>query len=223
MTNKPSPKKLKAALLNLELANQANKNKVYGIWTCAQCGVEKKATAHQKRQKYCSHVCMANAYKTSLAGINNPNYSNAGYKTCKLCGNKFKSYAKNRVFCSKKCTNEEFAKFAMRIKAKKDANHNEIVAILEAGGAVVKDMSTQGRGFPDILVWHLEAWYLIEIKNPKTEYGRKGLNKNQLDFVKDWKGGPVFIMRTNEEAKNFVDGKLELLEIVGGEIKKQVK
>ena len=30
-------------------------------------------------------------------------------------------------------------------------------------------------------------------------------------------------MRTNEEAKNFVDGKLELLEIVGGKIKKEVK
>jgi Holliday junction resolvase len=221
MNRKTSPNKLKAALLNLELANIANKQKEYGIWKCLECGCEKKATVHQKRQKYCSYDCMSKAYKTRLQGSQNPNYSNAGYRTCKICNNKFKSYQKQRKYCSLKCRDIEFSTYPMRLKAKKDANHNEIVAILEAGGVVVKDMSTQGRGFPDILAWHLEAWYLIEIKNPKTEYGRKGLNKNQIDFLKDWKGGPVFVMRTNEEANNFVAGKLELLEIVGGKIEKR--
>jgi Holliday junction resolvase len=221
MTRKPSPKKLQAALLNLELAQIANKQKQYGIWKCIQCNCEKKATAHQKRQKYCSYDCMSKAYKTRLKGSQNPNYSNANFRVCKICNKKFQSSQKQRKYCSVKCRDIEFSQYPMRIKAKKDANHNEIVKILEAGGVVVKDMSTQGRGFPDILAWHLDAWYLIEIKNPKTDYGRKGLNKNQVDFLKDWKGGPVFIMRTNEEANNFVAGNLELLEIVGGKIKKE--
>ena len=55
----------------------------------------------------------------------------------------------------------------MRTYAKKDLNHNFITDLLQKGGAVVKDMSRVAGGMPDLLVWYMEEWHLIEIKNPQ--------------------------------------------------------
>lgn len=220
MNRKTSTKQLKAALLNLELAKQANINKVTGIWKCAECQTEKRATAHQKRQKYCSKECMAKAYTIRLKGINNPHYSNANYRVCKVCGKKYQSYQKTTKFCSMKCRDVEGLSPSMRMNAKKDANHNKIVSILKKGGAIVKDLSRASNGIPDLAVWHMKQWHLVEIKNPETSYGKKGLSKSQQKFADEWNGGPVFIIRTEDEAEKFLIGEFDdLIHVAGGKPK----
>jgi len=188
----------------------------FGIWTCAVCKVEKRATVHQKRKKYCSNACVSIAYKVALLGKQNPNFRNAGIKICKVCKKQYKSYDKRRKYCSMVCRDVE-GNEALRHNARKDANHNEIVEILEKGGIIVKDTSKLMQGFPDLLVWHMDAWHLVEIKNPNTAYGKKGLSKSQQKFADDWRGGPVFIMRTKEDAEKFIIGEFAEIDQVGGD------
>jgi len=185
------------------------------IWTCKVCKVQKVATAHLKRQTYCSKSCMSIAYKVELLGANNPNFSNAGIRICKVCNKEYKNYNKTRKYCSMACRDVE-GNEALRHNARKDANHNELVEILEKGGMVVKDTSKLMQGFPDLLVWHMEAWHFVEIKNPNTAYGKKGLSKSQQKFADDWKGGPVFILRTKEDAEKFIIGEFAEIDQVGG-------
>jgi hypothetical protein len=71
-------------------------------------------------------------------------------------------------------------------------------------------------GIPDILVWHLEKWHLIEIKNPKTDYGKKGLSPRQQKWAEEWRGGPVFIIRTEDDANKFLIGEFADIDQVKG-------
>ena len=217
MNGQSTPKKISAALKNLELANAKNKLRQFGIWKCKTCSKEAKATVHQMRKTYCSSACMALDYKTRLAGENNPRFKNASIRICEHCNKQFNSYQKERRFCSNDCCYKE--NFHLRTYAKKDLNHNFIVEILVQGGANVKDMSKVAGGMPDLLVWYLGEWHLIEIKNPKTHYGRQGLNKTQKKFAEEWNGGAIFIVKTEEDAKNFLAGKFENVE-QGGKHKK---
>jgi hypothetical protein len=217
MNRQSSPKKIAAALRNLELAKEKNQSKVFGIWQCKTCKKEARATVHQLRKTYCSSSCMAIDYKTRLSGKNNPHFKNAGLKVCEYCNKEFNSYQKERRFCSQDCSIKD--NFPLRTYAKKDLNHNFIVEILVKGGANVKDMSKVAGGMPDLLVWYLDEWHLIEIKNPKTHYGRQGLSKLQKKFAEEWNGSCVFIIKTEEDANNFLAGKFESIE-QGGKFKK---
>jgi hypothetical protein len=46
---------------------------------------------------------------------------------------------------------------------------------------------------------------MIEVKNPKTQYGRKGLNQRQRAMVEE--GWPVEVLRTIDEAMAFMARK----------------
>lgn len=69
---------------------------------CAECDKE-FWTTHPKVSFYCSRPCVASAYKVRMKGKNNPNYRNAGEKTCIKCGSIYITYNKNRKFCSQQC------------------------------------------------------------------------------------------------------------------------
>jgi len=71
----------------------------------------------------------------------------------------------------------------MRYAAKKDLNHKEIADAFEKTGCLVHDLSGAGNGWPDLLVCYRDVLRFVEIKNPKTTYGRKGLNKHQKKFA----------------------------------------
>ena len=192
-------------------------HKSKGFWECKKCKKQiLSPTAHQMRKTYCSNACMSEDYKVILSGKNNPNYSNAGTKTCEQCNKQFNHYLKTRRFCSNQCRFMHGLSPGMRHNAKKDANHNEIVSYLQNGGAVVKDCSKMMHGMPDLLVWHMEAWHLVEIKNPNTSYGKKGLSPSQQKFADEWQGGPVFIVRTKEDVDLFLIGELKKLDHFGG-------
>ena len=103
----------------------------------------------------------------------------------------------------------------MKYGPKKDANHNEVMNEMRKHCAVY-DMSTAGMGLPDGLAWINGAWHLFDIKNPKTSYGRRGLNKVQKKWIEQWKGGPVYLIYTTEEAANFAQGKFEGIKFFEG-------
>ncbi len=87
---------------------------------------------------------------------------------------------------------------------KKDANHNEIVDAMTKAGAYVLDMSHVGRGFPDLIVGFQNMTILMEIKNPKTAYGKKGLNKNQIKWKEQWTGGTYCVVDSSESALRMI-------------------
>lgn len=149
---------------------------------------------------------MAQAYAVRMSGASNPNFKGAGHRTCEQCNRSFHSYNKARRFCSMVCRDR--GSEHLRTNAKKDANHDLIVEVLTKGGAFVRDLSRAMFGVPDLLVWHHGAWHLIEVKNPKTSYGKRGLNKMQAGWAKSWQGGPIYIVRTVDDALAFLGGKL---------------
>ena len=210
--------KSEAAAIGSEKAAEASLRRLEARprWKCFRCGLERLATVHMMRQKYCTKECMAQDYATRMRGSDNPNYRDAAKKLCEQCGAPYKNYNKSSRFCSLGCRDR--ANDHLRTNAKKDANHQRVVDRLEAGGAKVIDTSRMMFGFPDLLVWHVKAWHTVEIKNPDTHYGRKGLNKQQEKWSKEWQGGPVYIIRTDEDVDTFLIGELSKLDQMGGYI-----
>lgn len=80
----------------------------------------------------------------------------------------------------------------MRCHTKKDGNHNVLVAHFRAMGCSVAELVSTGiPGWPDTVVGVCGVDRLVELKNPETAYGRRGLNDNQTAFARDWRGGKV--------------------------------
>jgi hypothetical protein len=75
-----------------------------------------------------------------------------------------------------------------------DSNQAVIVKALRQFGASVKDIHTIGGSF-DILVGYFGKDYKFEIKSPG---GR--LTKDEVEFHKSWRGSPVYVIHTFEEA-----------------------
>lgn len=86
---------------------------------------------------------------------------------------------------------------------KKDANQNVIAELFEKAGFVVHDMSSSGNGMPDLAVAYRGVVKLVEVKNPKTKYGRKGLNKIQKRLIEE-RGLPVSVISSVDEAVVFI-------------------
>jgi len=246
---------------------------VTGIWKCAHCSVEARATVHQMRKTYCSMECMAEGYKTRLTGAENPNYRGASEKVCQHCGGGYQSHNPARKFCSPGCyvdskpkvqkpakqmrlrlvkppkprrppraekpciqcgTKFKFSpsqsgrlfcsyqchldsggafraglaarEAKMKYGPKKDANHNEIFEVLQKMCATY-DLSALGRGVPDGIAWVNGAWHLFDVKNPKTGYGRRGMNPVQRKWLCQWGGGPIYLIYTIDDAIQFAKGQ----------------
>jgi hypothetical protein len=78
---------------------------------------------------------------------------------------------------------------------KRDANEPDIVRALEAAGRSVERLPG-GRGRPDLLVgWGLSHVALLEVKAPKGV-----LEPAQAEWHRRWRGIPVVVVRTPEEA-----------------------
>lgn len=80
-----------------------------------------------------------------------------------------------------------------RRAARKDDNHKAIVTALQGAGAFVESIS--GTGVPDLLVGFRGQTWLLELKRP-GEF----INANQALWLYEWKGKPVTVVRSPEEA-----------------------
>lgn len=94
-------------------------------------------------------------------------------------------------------------------RGKKDNNHDSIVSTFIALGCSVIEMHATGiPGFPDLAVGLSGAsgrmTQLVEIKNLETAYGRAGFNGNQTAFNRDWRGEPVWMCCSEDEATALV-------------------
>ena len=87
-----------------------------------------------------------------------------------------------------------------RGRGTKDLNHDVIVKALEEIGCSVVDLYRLGSGVPDLMVGYMGMTLLMEIKNPGTQYGREGLNRNQVLWKEQWKGGPYAVVIDVESA-----------------------
>jgi len=163
---------------------------------CPTCGKDFE-WRKGKREKYCSLKCAG-------AGVGSDGTARmtGGRVTtiCGVCGKEFSDWrAKNRKYCSADCSSIAVGRGKSEY-ASKDANHNEIKAALIAHGATVYDLHAVGNGAPDMLVGWQGENFLMEIKNMKSLYGRKGLNKKQRLFAGTWRGGHVHVVYSKEQA-----------------------
>jgi Holliday junction resolvase len=107
--------------------------------------------------------------------------------------------------------------------AKKDANHKELVVALEKMGVGVVDTSEKGGGFPDLICAVKFETLLVEIKNLKTAYGRRGLNDLQKKFAEEWTGGPVYVITSLDDCVLLANLELDSLYAYGGGAQVNVK
>jgi hypothetical protein len=168
------------------------------------------------RSKYClNHKKEAAINKTAKIKLGRPiDLNKKKSKLCLQCHKQFEHYkSREKNYCSYQCHIDSggawraglAAKEAtMKYGAKKDANHHEIVDALQKAGAYVLDMSHVGKGFPDLIVGFQSKTILMEIKNPKTAYGKKGLNKNQLKWKEHWSGGAYCVADSAEAALRMI-------------------
>jgi hypothetical protein len=86
----------------------------------------------------------------------------------------------------------------------RDANHAPIVRALEGIGCTVLDLSSVGGGCPDVAVGRGGVTYLLEIKRPLGPRGgsheHQTLKPHQAEWHARWRGGPVCVVRSVDEA-----------------------
>jgi hypothetical protein len=75
-----------------------------------------------------------------------------------------------------------------------DANHADVAQFYRDLGCSVADTSAAGFGFPDMAVGCVGVTNLVEVKD---EDGN--LSASQQRFIRDWRGGPIVVVRTFDE------------------------
>lgn len=86
----------------------------------------------------------------------------------------------------------------MRLRAKVDDNHAEIVKHLRLAGCSVASIASIGHGIPDLLVGKHGRNLLLEIK------GNNGkLTKDEQLFHNNWRG-QIAVVRTMEQALSII-------------------
>lgn len=86
-----------------------------------------------------------------------------------------------------------------RYAAKRDAVEPAIIDALVHAGASVTRLSA--KGVPDLLVGIRGCTFLVEAKS-----GKGKLTPDQVDWHENWRGGAVVILRTDEDAIEWVNG-----------------
>jgi len=76
----------------------------------------------------------------------------------------------------------------MRVRARKDANHTEIVKNFRELGASVLDTAQLGKGAPDILIGYQGHNVAIEIKDGSKPPSARLLTTDEAKFHDEWQG-----------------------------------
>jgi hypothetical protein len=91
----------------------------------------------------------------------------------------------------------------MRVKARKDANHVQLVSQLRKIGATVWDTAVL-KNCCDIVVGYRGKNYLFEIKDPKKTPSQKKLTEGEQKFHETWRG-QVNIIETLDDAMKIME------------------
>lgn len=105
----------------------------------------------------------------------------------------------------------------MRIRAKKDTNHNIIGSLFKKLGWSWWDTHQLGGGFPDGIAGKPGMNILCEIKDGNKPPSARKLTVDEIDFHKSWRG-PLHIVETAEDVLKINSEYLEARkhEILGG-------
>ena len=98
----------------------------------------------------------------------------------------------------------------MRLRARTDSNHQEIVQALRRVGCSVCDISRMGKGIPDLIVGRQETGrnYLLEIKDGENSQSRQKLTPDERKWHDLWRG-QVSVVSSVKEAYEAVGIKIE--------------
>jgi Holliday junction resolvase len=88
--------------------------------------------------------------------------------------------------------------YILRVRARKDSNHKEIVDALRDMGISVLDTSQLGNGAPDIVIGFRGKSILIEIKDGNKPPSQRKLTKDEGIFQSTWKGEYVVVKSLDE-------------------------
>lgn len=91
----------------------------------------------------------------------------------------------------------------MAYAKRRDVNHSAIRDGLRAVGWSVYDAGSVGGDFPDLVVGAAGLTFLVEVKAPR---GR--LSAGQSAFANSWRGGPVIVARTTEDAIRIISERI---------------
>ena len=87
-------------------------------------------------------------------------------------------------------------------KKRVDNNQLEIIKAFQSMGATVLNLSTVGKGCPDLLIGYKNISVLVEIKSKTGKF-----TEPQLKFMEQWKGGAV-------NRIDSVDGAIRLIKLL---------
>ena len=88
---------------------------------------------------------------------------------------------------------------------KVDKAQAEIVQALEQAGYCVTDLSSAGKGIPDLLVSRNGVLRLVEVKTGERKYY---FTPAQLDYMQSVKA-PIYVIRSINEVESFISGELK--------------
>lgn len=173
----------------------------------------------EKRKDTAKRIGISKTVATVISvEFNLPSTGDPHVRDCLHCGVTFQySPSTNKRYCSYSChiksggakrAGEAAVVAKRKYGAKKDANHKEVMAAIRVH-APAHDFSDVGCGVPDGIAWVNDGWHFFDIKNPKTAYGRRGLNPRQKDWAQEWRGGPVYLIYTVEEGLMFGRGEFD--------------
>jgi hypothetical protein len=92
-----------------------------------------------------------------------------------------------------------------------DLNHRDICEALRAVGASVTALIRVGDGCPDLLVGYRDETFLLEVKRPLGARGgtsRSKLEESQEEWIGSWRGRPVAIVRSPDEALEAIGARV---------------
>lgn len=88
--------------------------------------------------------------------------------------------------------------------AKIDANQEAVVTALRTAGATVQSLANVGKGVPDLLVGYKGQTMLMEIKDGFKAPSARLLNKDQLRWHGNWKGGALAVVDSPDAALRMI-------------------
>ena len=89
----------------------------------------------------------------------------------------------------------------MRIRARTDDNHQEILDAFRKFGCSVYSLHQVGGGFPDAIIAKSHRNILVEIKDGKKPKSKRKLTDDEIDFHKNWQG-PIAIVESLDDVVN---------------------
>jgi hypothetical protein len=191
---------------------------------CERCGEEFLGSGDKRFCDECRHLGRRVPHKKrGMSPATVEKYS----KTCHHCGKGFLRPNDSAKYCTYGCFVSdggpnragEAATMSRRRRGahKEDFNHAKITGAFEQMGAVVMNFAMVGGGCPDILVIRGGRGVFVEIKNPDTAYGRRGLNKNQLRKQQELAatGCKMHVVRTEEDVEKIMNDWVNSSNLMG--------